>query len=96
MPPHTNRGQRVASVQRPEADATVTVNCHQIAVEKDAEVEFTREYDWDIDKTAFMLNGSDPIASLVRWSGSDHPSGLYFVVMRSGDFVQTRQMTLLR
>ena len=33
-------------------DATVTVNCHDLDVTKDADTSFTRTWDWDIDKSA--------------------------------------------
>jgi len=36
-------------------DATVTVNCYQLTVTKDADTSFTRDHDWDIAKTRVIL-----------------------------------------
>ena len=32
----------------------------------------------------------------IRWDAGDAPGGVYFVQLESGDFVQTRKMTLVK
>ncbi len=40
-------------------DATVTVNCYELTVTKDATTTYSRDYDWDIAKTRFIAPGED-------------------------------------
>jgi uncharacterized repeat protein (TIGR01451 family) len=47
---HDNTAEIVETGQT--ASASVTVNCYEISVTKDAETEFTRTWTWDIDKTS--------------------------------------------
>ena len=38
-------------------DATVTVNCYELTVTKDAATTYSRDYDWNIAKTRFIADG---------------------------------------
>jgi hypothetical protein len=38
-------------------DAMTTVNCHQLAVTKDADTSFDRDYDWTVSKTRVFATG---------------------------------------
>ena len=40
-------------------DATVTVNCYELTVTKDAATTYSRDYDWDIAKTRFIATDED-------------------------------------
>ena len=40
-----------------EASATVTVNCYELTVTKDADTSLTRDYDWEIAKTRVLAEG---------------------------------------
>jgi len=40
-----------------DASATVTVNCYELTVTKDADTSLTRDYDWDIAKTRVLADG---------------------------------------
>lgn len=39
--------------------ASVTVNCYELTVTKDAVTSYSRDYDWDIAKTRFIAGGED-------------------------------------
>lgn len=40
-----------------DGEATVTVNCYELTVTKDATTTYSRDYDWDIAKTRFIADG---------------------------------------
>lgn len=40
-------------------DASVTINCYQLTVTKDAATTYSRDYDWSIEKTRFIAEGED-------------------------------------
>lgn len=42
-----------------EAEDTVTVNCHQLSVEKTANTSYTRTYAWDIEKSRVIKDGEN-------------------------------------
>ena len=59
-------------------DATVTVNCYELEVTKDANTEFTRTYTWDIEKNA------DPTSLVLVPEGQDGSASAevdYFVTV---------------
>jgi len=33
---------------------------------------------------------------MARWDGSSYPSGVYFIKLESGGFVQTRKLVLMK
>ena len=48
-------------------------------------------------RVGVLMNGTMPQGiDRVQWDGSDDPSGIYFVKMTAGEFVQTRKVVLLK
>ena len=56
---HTNNAlvTETDSGDTDDDDATVTVNCYQLTVAKDATTAFTRDYDWGVAKTRVLASG---------------------------------------
>jgi hypothetical protein len=48
-------------------------------------------------KVATLVDATkSPGAHIVKWDGSGQPSGVYFYRLRSGAFVETKKMILLK